>query len=97
LQSLRYPATLPEPSESLNSLGWRSVVCWLEDRKIRAWPVEQREPLRNKDPNAEAWDKGYESYLAFIECPFRPAVHGEASAMEWLLQKAIACEYEDRG
>lgn len=73
---------------------FRSLVYWLENTKIRCYPVEGRTELRNVD--AAEWDAAFKQYLVDVECPC-PFGEGEklAAVLDWLLSAAVGAEYAD--
>lgn len=75
------------------------LVAFLEDRKVRALPVEERVPLRTNDAH---FHDAFLSYVASLECPYTRdggAVDRETfdKCVLWLLAHAIGVEYEDSG
>lgn len=73
------------------------LVSFLENRKVRQWPIEARGVLSTP---GDAWLAGFNKYLADAECPIVAA--GPITAdqvplcVSWLLKHAIAVEYEDQ-
>jgi len=72
------------------------LVCWLEDRKVREWEIQEREALRK---NGEHWDNSFAEYLDKLGCPFRwtELANTETSAdcLSWLIAHSVSAEYED--
>lgn len=71
----------------------KSLVFWLENRKIRSLSIPERsETLSNSD-----WDTAISQYLTSLHCPF---VWGEDSVddcLTWLVDYAMNLEYEENG
>ena len=76
-----------------NPVELRSLVVWLEDQKIRHYKIEEREDLRKK--TGDEWKKSYKNYLTSLECPFNVDI-SSLNCIEWLLELAIRCEFEDK-
>lgn len=70
------------------------LVTWLEDRKIRRLEVKERDGLRK---DGATWDVQFASYLDVLECPFTWNVspEGNVDCLVWLVEHAVAAEYED--
>uniref|UniRef100_A0A7S1C4J5 Uncharacterized protein n=1 Tax=Bicosoecida sp. CB-2014 TaxID=1486930 RepID=A0A7S1C4J5_9STRA len=81
------------------------LVAFLEDRKVRALPMEARAPLRTAGPG---WHDAFLSYVGGdpLNCPLLSAAAIEAAGGEvdratlgacvmWLIGHAIGVEYED--
>lgn len=92
-QLLAYPNPPPDPTEV------RKAITWVEDRKIRLYDIDEREPLRTSGPG---WNAAFRKYLDDVECPH--LVKGEWAAasaqakvqvLHWLFAKGLACEYVD--
>eukprot|EP00741_Cyanophora_paradoxa_P022698 tig00021494_g21920.t1 len=94
LKALAYPRASQFTTEDEEV---RALVVWLEDMKIRHYPIEGREPLRTF--NAE-WGKVFAKYLAELECPL--AVGAEvkppysAQLVDWIVGHAVYLEHQDR-
>lgn len=85
---LKYPC-----SESIDLLcitDYRSLVVWLEDRKIRRYTKEDRGPLSVK---SETWDTAFSGYLTELDCPFCFS-GGSIDCIIWLIGHAVAVDYE---
>lgn len=76
-----------------NPVELKSLVVWLEDQKIRHYKIEEREDLRKK--TGDGWKESYKNYLTALECPFSVNT-SSLSCIEWLLELAIRCEFEDK-
>ena len=71
----------------------RTLVEWLEDRKVRCLDELERTGLR-AGPSDEAWLTSFASYLAGLGCPFSP--HPDLmTSIGWLVGFAISLEHED--
>ncbi|CAM9399165.1 unnamed protein product [Choristocarpus tenellus] len=106
LRTLGYPGvkSLDPPSQCVESLELSRIVSWLEDRKVRHYLAEQRDPLRNPGP---AWRDAFQIYLRELEYPYidedrdGKQLPGEDRAillrsLSWLVGNALACEFEDK-
>lgn len=70
---------------------YRTLVMWLEDQKIRHYPIEDRASLRNiGDPH---WEEAFHKYLDDLEC-LAPR-NDPKSVLDWLLGLAAKLEYSD--
>lgn len=76
---------------------FRTLVVWLEETKIRYYPMQKRQKLRLVD--APDWTTHFTAYLQELQCPH----HCEKSLsldqttyiVDWLLGQAISAEYHD--
>ena len=89
LEALEYPSSATFQFSSRNELV--TLVSWLEDRKIRALEIGERNSLRHND---EHWSGAFGKYLQTLECPFAWP-EGAADCVSWLVSHAINLEYED--
>lgn len=89
LEALEYPSAASFQFTSRNDLV--NLVSWLEDRKIRALEIGERNTIRC---NNEDWSDNFERYLQSLECPFSWS-EGAADCVAWLVSHAINLEYED--
>lgn len=88
LRALQHPQ-----ADSAQMDAFRNLVMWLEDRKIRAYKVEDRRVLA--DIQTPQWHAAYDTYLQQLGCP-APVRGADAEAqLLWLLRLAVAREYED--
>lgn len=76
-----------------------TLAAFLEDRHIRALPIEKRAPLRSSGP---AWDGAFESYLGDLGCPLiTDSQPFSASRLQeylsWAIGHAFSLDYEDNG
>lgn len=69
-----------------------SLVCWLEDRKIRQLEVATRSALRKY---SNTWDTEFAKYLECLGCPFSWEADSLMDCICWLVSHAVALEYED--
>lgn len=86
--------------------GVVAVVTFLEDRKVRFLPVGDRAALRT---NNDAWDAAFTEYLRAQDSLVTADVAAgngavdtsslafRAAALCWLVDTAIACDYDDNG
>ena len=78
----------------------QSIICWLEDRKIRYLDIEERGSL--KQLNAD-WDNAVKAYFEGLECPFSWDKQNNNSVIPrsnfecllWLSLEAISLDFED--
>ncbi len=75
------------------------LVLFLENRKIRQWPIDDREPLKTLSP---AWHVAVAKYLVDAKCPLVHAGEPFSDAqlpayVSWLISYAITLEYEEKG
>ena len=70
------------------------LATWLEDRKIRKLQVNEREVLRK---DSAIWDEQFAQYLTGLECPYQWNLSKEScvDCLMWLIEHAVAAEYED--
>ena len=72
---------------------YRNLVCWLENQKIRFYPVEKRSGLRKTD-DEKLWEKSFQKYLSDSKCD--TSLHkSQESQLIWLLGKAIRAAYQN--
>lgn len=76
-----------------NPVELKNLVVWLEDQKIRHYKIEERQDLRAK--TGDGWKESYKKYLTVLECPFDVST-GNFNCIEWLLELAIRCEFDDK-
>lgn len=70
------------------------TVAWLEDRKVRHLDVADRAALRTP---SDAWMAAFEGYMRDLGCPYACSHETLLPCVEWLVEHAIAVEYEDYG
>ena len=91
LQALEYHSAStfnPEASADLQALA-----VWLEDQKIRHLKIEERDALREVEPEGK-WRDAFAGYLAKLECPYDLASQRTAT-LDWLLGVALRYDYAD--
>ena len=89
LRALKYPG---EEGFDLDSPGHlQAAVVWLENTKVRRYPVEARAALQSPDP--ATWQAALAKYLADLECPLAlgGGSGGPRAVLQWLLTHAGAC------
>lgn len=90
LKALGYPKAdgfaIDDPSH------FRAMLVWLENTKIRQYPIDGRKQLQSSD--AAQWEAAFAKYLADLECPVPGA--SRAAVLRWLLTHAVGLEYQDR-
>ncbi len=97
LSFLECPLSLDIPDKNL---AWQqSIICWLEDRKIRALDIEERIPLKEL---SSSWNAAVKSYLDGLLCPFawisqngNSIPPSNMDCLVWLTNEAISLEFED--
>ena len=62
----------------------RRLVLWLENQKIRQYPVSEREGLRSAD--LPSWEAAFGQYLKDLSCPYTYA--SLSHAVQWLCSRA---------
>lgn len=95
LRLLQYPSAHSVDKSIFQSKDQlQHLVCWIEDRKIRAWKIEDRSPLRQHGP---AWHKAFSRYLKDLSCPIQwtGVLELQVRALTFLVQRAIAYDFED--
>ena len=73
--------------------GFRNLVLWLEDQKIRHYKIEDRKGIRDTD--SPDWPKAFTKYREDLACPVQS--EKPAEQLEWLLAFAVRLEYADNG
>jgi len=82
--------------------AFRTLVVWLEDQKIRHYPVEARAPLRNIQENS--WNEVFWKYLEDLEAPSAVLpmkspyedISNLKITLNWLFSQAVTAEYGDK-
>ena len=92
LEALDYPKraefNVHEPQQIQN------LIDWLENTKIRQYPVDARQPL--KSPDQAEWHAAMTQYAERVGCPYPwggPETH--TRVLEWVLGHAVGLEYAD--
>ncbi|CAF0820664.1 unnamed protein product [Didymodactylos carnosus] len=71
---------------------FRNMIVWLEDMKIRLYPIEDRQNLRNVQ--SPQWNIAYQKYLEDLKCPHNN-INDHAIISDWLIGSAVRLEYGD--
>jgi hypothetical protein len=71
-----------------NLQQFQSLVLWLENTKIRHYPIEGREHL-NQNQSA-TWEVGFTRYLQDLDCPIAFDGTNHLEGLRWLLIHAGA-------
>ncbi|CAB4001217.1 UPF0568 C14orf166 homolog [Paramuricea clavata] len=69
-----------------------SLVVWLEDIKIRLYPINDRTALR--DTENKDWPDVFKQYMKDLDCPVNP--ERKEQVLDWLLGYAVRLEYSDK-
>eukprot|EP00887_Chlorella_sp_A99_P003222 scaffold9.g3222.t1 len=73
---------------------YQALVLWMENTKVRRYPIDGREALKAADP--AAWEAGFARYLADVECPLKLESGNRRAVLQWLLAHAVGLEYQDK-
>lgn len=94
LHTLQYPGLKSFDIESKKEVV--RVVAWIEDRKVRFYPIDSREALRKAN---KEWETAFAKYLTDLECPYQWSINRQdkIKVLFWLFSKAISADYEDEG
>mmetsp|Transcript_4638 Transcript_4638/g.6380 ORF Transcript_4638/g.6380 Transcript_4638/m.6380 type:complete len:257 (-) Transcript_4638:219-989(-) len=94
LKALNYPSRQTFLINDISELA--KATAWLEDRKIRFYDLDKRQPLRSA---TEGWAEAFQKYLEDLECPFTWSedIPSRIKCFRWLLNRSVAYEYEDKG
>ncbi|XP_068231731.1 RNA transcription, translation and transport factor protein [Palaemon carinicauda] len=71
--------------------GFRDLIVWLEDQKIRHYKIEDRGEIKAID--SKDWPTAYKKYLGELNCPASP--NERAAVVDWLLGLSVRFEYGD--
>jgi len=82
----------PKDFDINNEKELRNLILWLEDKKIRYYTIDDREPLR--DIESRFWVGALKKYLKDVNCPVENLNH-KKSIITWLLSLAIQLEYKE--
>jgi len=74
-----------------DSLPFRQFIAFLENRKIRHYPVDKREVTRT---NLKSWMAVFKQYLSDLGCPYNFDADPDATTF-WVASHAMSLEYED--
>ena len=83
LRQLGFP--MHETMDPNNKHELLSLVCWLEDTKIRELEIEARSELRTDNV---AWDGCFANYLSILHCPWRWELESRLDCLCWLIGHA---------
>ncbi|XP_032672051.1 RNA transcription, translation and transport factor protein [Odontomachus brunneus] len=73
-----------------NNQHFRKVIVWLEDQKIRHYPIDDRKLLR--DITSSEWPKIFVKYCNDVNCP---VTTNTMDQLEWFIGYAIWLEFGD--
>lgn len=95
LRALKYPRW--KNVNISDAREFRTLVVWLEETKIRYYPMEKRSHLRLVD--STDWGIHFAAYMKELQCPHSCSgslsLDQTAYIVEWLLGQAISAEYHD--
>lgn len=93
LHALGYPRA--QTFSQTDSQALRNLVVWLENVKIRQYPVEERKQLG--DIKSATWHDTLTKYLSDVDCPLEldPSGSNTGAVLQWLLNYAVSLEYAD--
>ena len=86
LRSLKYPRA--EGFNADDPAQFQAAVVWLENTKVRQYPIDGRAALQSPDP--AAWQAALAKYLTDLECPLRPEAGNHRAVLQWLASHAGA-------
>lgn len=86
LRALKYPRA--EGFSADDPAQFQAAVVWLENTKVRRYPIDGRGALQSPDPAAR--QAALQQYLADLECPLRLEGGGHRAVLQWLLTHAGA-------
>lgn len=66
------------------------MIVWLEDQKIRHYPIDDRKLLR--DIISPEWPKTFAKYCNDVNCPITTNINDQ---LEWFIGYAIWLEFGD--
>lgn len=70
------------------------LVLWLENTKIRQYPVDDRKML--SQTSNSAWLDCYRKYLQDVQCPLSLEDDNKVQTLDWLLNYAVSLEFQDQ-
>lgn len=73
--------------------AFRALVAWLENVKIRHYPVAERKALG--DVKSASWPDAFAKYLQDLECPLPLTADNRQAVLQWMLSFAVSLEYAD--
>lgn len=78
-----------------NETQFRQMVVWLEDMKVRLYPIEERQNLRNI--NDSNWEETLRKYLKDLVYPYDDeSIKDRVVLSDWLIGSAVRFEYGDK-
>ncbi|TPP62606.1 hypothetical protein FGIG_12215 [Fasciola gigantica] len=86
LAAVNYPT--PAQFDPTDSHQIRNFIVWLEDRIIRALPIEKR----FRDIESTGWSQYSQQYLLSLKCPFTEG--DPVPLVDWLLGKALLLDFK---
>jgi RLL motif-containing protein 1 len=73
---------------------FRQMVVWLEDMKIRLYPIDARQTLR--DIQNPQWEQALFKYLQDLKFPYdNEMIKDRLAVSDWLIGAAVRFEYGD--
>jgi len=73
---------------------FRQMVVWLEDMKIRLYPIDGRQNLRNIQ--SDQWEQTFHKYLQDLKYPYETEIIKDRMIIsDWLFGMAVRFEYGD--
>ncbi|UJR28885.1 hypothetical protein I4U23_010105 [Adineta vaga] len=73
---------------------FRQMIVWLEDMKIRLYPIDGRQHLR--DTQNPQWEQALSKYLQDLKFPYNnEMIKDRIAVSDWLIGAAIRFEYGD--
>jgi RLL motif-containing protein 1 len=73
---------------------FRKMVVWLEDMKIRLYPIDGRQNLR--DIENPQWEQTFSKYLQDLNFPYdHQLIKDRITTSDWLIGAAVRFEYGD--
>ncbi|KAL4434617.1 hypothetical protein ABPG77_002740 [Micractinium sp. CCAP 211/92] len=91
LRALKYPRV--EGFSAEDPAHFQAALVWLENTKVRRYPLDGRAALQSPDP--ATWQAALRQYLADLECPLAPTGASRTALMQWMLLHAVGLEYQD--
>lgn len=86
LRSLKYPRL--EGFNVDDPAHFQAAVVWLENTKVRQYPIDGRAALQS--PDSAAWQAALTKYMVDLECPLRPEAGSQRAVLQWLASHAGA-------
>ena len=77
--------------------AFRAWVAWVEDAKLRVWPMdgEDRARLRRVEDETSVWGETFAKWLEELDVQPSTSASGCMELLEWVLSEAVAAEYGD--